>query len=239
LAATIASLINLFHADVRSDMLHSNDPMCQWVDYLLADANSKGPGGLLVMSWFSWANLLSISRLGAAIPCAYAVIEGVWVIAAVLFIYAVLSDFIDGYVARNLGEVSALGGLLDHTSDACFVTLTLAAFAYLGLVPAPLPLLIAAAFLQYVLDSRALVGSTLRASVLGRGNGICYFILAGLAILAQLTQIPWPSWWLMVLGWLLVATTVTSMLDRAWALLNSRQRNGLDSTTENTESTEG
>ena len=53
-------------------------------------------------------------------------------------------------------------------------------------IPAPLPLLVAAAFLQYVLDSRALAGSTLQASMLGRGNGICYFILTGLAILWEL-----------------------------------------------------
>jgi cardiolipin synthase len=177
------------------------------------------------MSWFSWANLVSISRLGAAIPCAYAVVEGVWVIAAALFIYSVCSDFIDGYIARKLGEVSALGGLLDHTSDACFVTLSLAAFAYRGLIPAPLPLLIAAAFVQYVLDSRALAGRTLRASVLGRSNGICYFVLTGLTLLSQLTEIPWPATWLLAAGWLLVVTTVISMLDRAWALFTSRLSN--------------
>lgn len=179
------------------------------------------------MTWFSWANLLSLSRLGAAIPCAYAVIEGIWSIASIAFIYAVLSDFIDGYIARKLGQVSALGGLLDHTSDAFFVTLTLAAFAYRGLIPAPLPLLVAAAFLQYVLDSRALAGSTLQASMLGRGNGICYFILTGLAILWELTQIlGLPATWLTTAGWLLVVTTIASMLDRARALLNS-QRSGV------------
>lgn len=174
------------------------------------------------MTWFSWANLLSLSRLAAAVPCAYAVVEGIWSIASVAFIYAVWSDFIDGYLARKLDQVSALGGLLDHTSDAFFVTLTLAAFAYRGLIPAPLPLLVAAAFLQYVLDSRALAGRSLRASRLGRGNGICYFILTGLAILWGLTQaLKLPTGWLTTAGWLLVVTTITSMLDRAWALLNS------------------
>jgi len=176
------------------------------------------------MAWFNWANLLSLSRLAAAFPCAYAIIEGVWTVAAVLFIYAVISDFTDGYIARKFNEVSAIGGLLDHTSDALFVTVTLIAFAYLDLIPILLPLLIAIAFLQYVLDSHALAGSSLRASMLGRVNGICYFILCGLSILWELAQIDWPPpVWLMIAAWLLVATTMVSMLDRAWALLNSRK----------------
>ncbi len=176
------------------------------------------------MTFFTWANLLSISRLAVALPCAYAVMEDAWTVAAVLFIYAVLSDFSDGYVARRLGEVSALGGLLDHGSDALFVTLALAAFAYRGLIPPPLPVLVAIAFLQYVLDSRALAGSTLRSSILGRTNGICYYVLAGLSMLSELAPIP-PQAWLMAAGWLLLATTTVSMLDRAWALLKSRPAN--------------
>jgi len=61
--------------------------------------------------------------------------------------------------------------------------------------------------------------------VLGRSNGICYFVLTGLTLLSQLTEIPWPATWLLAAGWLLVVTTVISMLDRAWALFTSRLSN--------------
>ena len=45
------------------------------------------------------------------------------------------------------------------------------------MAPLVLPGLVAAAFVQYTLDSRALAGQRLRASALGRWNGIAYFVL--------------------------------------------------------------
>lgn len=55
------------------------------------------------------------------------------------------------------------------------MTAGLAALVARGEVPWPLPGLVALAFVQYVIDSRADRGARLRASVLGRWNGIAYF----------------------------------------------------------------
>ena len=73
-------------------------------------------------------------------------------------------------------------------------------------------------------DSRALAGQSLRASWLGRRNGVLYFVLAGTAITRDALNLTWPAdEWLRIFGWLLVATTTLSMLDRAVVLVRLRR----------------
>lgn len=170
----------------------------------------------------TWANGLSAVRLVAGAPCAYAVATNEWVLAMALFIVAVVTDVADGIVARRRGEVSSFGGLLDHTSDAVFVAVTLAAFASRGDVPSLLPVLVAIAFTQYLLDSRALAGQALRASRLGRWNGIGYFVIAGVAICSAALDLAMHAW-VMGAAWVLVASTIVSMFERWWALARLRR----------------
>ncbi|MCZ6463409.1 MAG: CDP-alcohol phosphatidyltransferase family protein [Proteobacteria bacterium] len=173
--------------------------------------------------WLTWANGLTGLRLFAAPVCACAILAGAPHAAGWIFALAVASDFADGRLARRRGEASALGGLLDHATDATFVSLGLGALAYGGLVPALLPFLVAAAFLQYTLDSRALAGQPLRTSFLGRWNGVAYFVLLGIPVVRDFLGLGWPPPALVHgLGWLLVASTAASMCDRALALRRLR-----------------
>ena len=140
--------------------------------------------------------------------------------AFALFWLAVGSDLLDGCVARRYGEASPLGGFLDHVTDAAFVSLGLAALALRGEAPAVLPAAVALAFLQYTLDSRVLQGATLRASALGRWNGIAYFVPIGTVVVRDALGLGWPSSGVVLwLGWLLVLSTLVSMADRALGLL--------------------
>ena len=161
------------------------------------------------------ANTITAVRLVAAPLTAGAIVGGWRATAALLFVVAVVTDLADGVVARRRGEVSAFGGLFDHTTDATYVTVVLAALAWLGEVPWLLPPLVALAFLQYMLDSRALTGARLRASQLGRWNGIAYYVLAGAPIVRDAVDLPWPpASWVRGAAWLLVVTTALSMFDR-------------------------
>ncbi len=172
----------------------------------------------------SWSNGLTLLRLLAAPLLWLSLMRDAWLPAAGLFWVAVASDWLDGRVARARGEVSALGGLLDHASDAIFVVTGLAALAFRGLVPVPLPWLVGAAFLQYVGDSRALAGHKLRASSLGRWNGILYFVPLGIVATREGLGLAWPGNALVVgIGWALVASTLVSMADRAWAYWSLRR----------------
>ena len=107
--------------------------------------------------------------------------------------------------------------------DAIFCTAGTAALAYAGALPAILPPLIALAFLQYALDSRIMSVRGLRGSVLGRWNGIAYYAIVAIPIVRDALGLAWPDgFWVTMLGWGLVLTTVASMLDRARLLFRNR-----------------
>lgn len=165
---------------------------------------------------FTPANLLTGLRLASAPLAALAVLRSESGAALALFVLAVATDLLDGPLARARGEASPLGGLLDHATDATFVSLGLLACAGRGLVPLLLPILVALAFLQYTVDSRALRGRELRGSMLGRWNGIAYFVLLGVPVVRDGIGLGWPPDLLIfVLGWALVGTSLLSMALRA------------------------
>jgi phosphatidylglycerophosphate synthase len=130
-----------------------------------------------------------------------------------LYCIVLASDLADGRIARQRQQVSSLGTLLDHGSDAVFVTGLCAAGAWLGLLPLPLPFLIAAAFIQYSLDSR---GNAPRGSRLGRWNGIAYYVIVGALIAVRHVAVfEGLHYVLYGGGWLLVVATLASMIERA------------------------
>ncbi|NWG45631.1 MAG: CDP-alcohol phosphatidyltransferase family protein [Alphaproteobacteria bacterium] len=170
------------------------------------------------MAVLTLPNLVTLVRPVLAVPTALAILTDRPLLAAGLFALAVASDLSDGVLARRLGQVSVFGGVFDHASDCFYVTATLIALAIGGEVPAVLPPLVVAAFLQYTIDSRAHRGRALRASRLGRWNGILYFVLAGVPIVREAAGLAVPAAGLVAIaGWALVLSTLASMLDRATA----------------------
>ncbi len=144
--------------------------------------------------------------------------QQLWLVSGGLFLLAVASDLVDGALARRRDQVTKIGGLIDHAADATFVTVTITCMALQQDRSLLLSFLIILAFAQYVLDSQAHRGQRLIASSLGRYNGIGYFLLAGALLLAEV--IPPPSLWgdaLMLAYWVLIITTVLSILDRGFA----------------------
>jgi cardiolipin synthase len=160
-------------------------------------------------------NALSLSRVGWALALAMSIRHDLWTLALVLYLAAVITDMVDGPVARHLDIDSAWGGLLDHGSDAFFVIVVLTALCLHLEVTLILPILIGLAFLQYVFDSGAHLGEHLIASQLGRYNGIAYFALIGLMLgaegLPSLEPIKGP---MIVVYWLLSLSTLLSIFDR-------------------------
>lgn len=164
-------------------------------------------------AWTTRANGLTLLRFLAVPVFAHAVLEREAGLAAALFALAIATDLADGWVARRYGEASPLGGLADHAADALFVTAGCAAFAWHGELPVWLPLAIALAFTQYVLDSRP--GPRLRGSSLGRWNGIAYFVAVGIPTVRDALGLGWPpAPWVRSFGWLLCVTTGLSIADR-------------------------
>lgn len=170
------------------------------------------------------AHALTAARLVLVVPFALLMASGDArhaALSALLLAVAIATDLFDGPLARRLGTASAAGRVFDHATDCVFVTAGLAAAAARGGVPWLLPLLVAAAFGQYVIDSYWVhTGGALRGSRLGRWNGILYFVPLGGDVLVRLGLQPLAPL-VTAIAWALVATTVLSMAAR---VLASRRR---------------
>ena len=136
------------------------------------------------------------------------------IFALIMWVIALITDFLDGPIARRRGTVTAWSGTFDHTSDFLFVTSGLYAGALRGAFPLVLPCLITAAFAQYVIDSYWIHRhAKLRGSKLGRYNGILYFVPSSMDILIRMgLRFLHPV--LTILVWLLVLSTLASMGQR-------------------------
>jgi len=178
------------------------------------------------------ANLLTAIRLLIAIPTALSIALVLVlppVVPVLLIVVAIVTDFFDGKVARRLGTASPRGQLFDHTTDFLFVTTALFGAAYAGLLTPVLPVLIVIAFSQYVLDSYFFYHEKqLHMSKLGRWNGIFYFV--PILLIASSRTVPFSGiadivgMSVFLVGWLLVLSTVLSILDRAMAPLHIHEK---------------
>jgi CDP-diacylglycerol--glycerol-3-phosphate 3-phosphatidyltransferase len=163
------------------------------------------------------ANALTAVRLLLVVPFALYMAQGdehSAVFALVAWVVALITDFLDGPIARRRGTVTAWSGTFDHTSDFLFVNSGLFAGALRGAFPWILPILITLAFAQYVIDSYWIHRHTkLRGSKLGRYNGILYFVPSSMDILIRL-GLRFLDPLLTILVWLLVLSTLVSMGQR-------------------------
>lgn len=176
------------------------------------------------------AHLLTAVRLALALPLAAAFARPDLLhpaAAAALLAAAIATDWLDGRVARRRGTASPAGQLFDHATDCLFVTACLGGAALGGRIPLALPLLVAAAFLQYVVDSRWLHrAKQLRMSAIGRWNGMGYFVPLVILAAAPLEVFPGQAPALTRLAravaHVLVVSTVVSIADRALAARRAR-----------------
>jgi len=81
------------------------------------------------------ANVISVVRLMAIPVFLYLVILDRLVVAFVLLVVAVLTDFVDGMVARKMNQITRLGQFLDPFADRLFIAATAVALALQDVVP--------------------------------------------------------------------------------------------------------
>ena len=176
------------------------------------------------------AHLLTCIRLALAVPLAVAFARPDLLgdgLVAMLLAAAIATDLLDGAVARRRGTASAGGQLFDHATDCVFVAACLGGAALSGRVTVVLPVLVVLAFVQYVVDSRWLHrDKRLRMSAIGRWNGVGYFVPLVILAAAPLEVVPDQEAVLTPLAgitaWVLVGTTMVSIIDRATAARRGR-----------------
>ena len=176
------------------------------------------------------ANALTAVRLALALPVAVGLARPERLspgVVALLIGLAIVTDLLDGPVARRQGTASASGMLFDHSTDCLFVTSGLTGVAIAGSITPILPVLIPFAFAQYVVDSYVWHRQRqLRAGFLGRWNGILYFVPI---VLVAATRLPFPAAFASLLrlaagalSYLLAVSTLMSILDRATTPFRAR-----------------
>ena len=87
-------------------------------------------------------NALTTARLVATPLLGWWVVQGQYTAAFAGFCAASLSDWLDGYLAKNYDMQSALGVVLDPVADKVLVTTLMVSLAQANLVPLPLTVLV-------------------------------------------------------------------------------------------------
>ncbi|MEW6212406.1 MAG: CDP-alcohol phosphatidyltransferase family protein [Acidobacteriota bacterium] len=74
--------------------------------------------------WRVWtaANIITMCRIILILPFLYLINEGRFAAALTIFFIASITDFIDGYLAKNYGQQSRLGQMLDPAADKLLTT---------------------------------------------------------------------------------------------------------------------
>jgi CDP-diacylglycerol--glycerol-3-phosphate 3-phosphatidyltransferase len=111
-------------------------------------------------------NILTLSRLVlAAVLMALLSIDLPYFKSAALLIFAVagISDYLDGYLARNVYGVTSFGQLMDPLTDKVIVCAMFVSFVELGLVPA---------WIVVIIISREFLVTGLRLLAVSKGHVI-------------------------------------------------------------------
>lgn len=104
-------------------------------------------------------NFITLSRLVLTVPVFLTVEAGWWRWALFFFVLGSLSDYLDGFFARKLNQVTNTGKVIDQIVDKIFVNSTL-----ISLIP------IIPAWLVALIVSRDIVVSAVRILAASRGT---------------------------------------------------------------------
>ncbi len=117
-------------------------------------------------------------------------------IAALLFLIAAITDFLDGYFARRWGITTIVGAFLDTTADKLLVTGTLLALIAVGRASIWVTFIIMAReFIVMALRGiTAIEGTTVAPSVAGKAKAVVQFVAVFLAMM-RLDE-PWGALYL-------------------------------------------
>lgn len=130
-------------------------------------------------------------------------------IALAIFVIASLTDFLDGYIARNRGLVTDFGKFMDPLADKVLVTTAMLWFVQTGVMPAW-------AVAVVIFREFAISGIRLIAAERGRVIAAAWsgkIKTAATMVFLMLMFLPLPGWVDTLGVWVIVVTTVYSGLE--------------------------
>jgi len=153
--------------------------------------------------------------------------EAMNIAATALFVAAAVTDWIDGWLARRLGQTSAFGAFLDPVADKLLVCAALVMLVELNRVHA---------LIAVIIVGREITISALREwmAQMGAHSSVAVHSIGKLKTIAQLVAIPmllfnerlfglidcrWLGRWLIVAAAILTVWSMLYYLRRAWPFL--------------------
>jgi cardiolipin synthase len=168
-------------------------------------------------------NIISSIRILMALPIAWALAHHHYALTLWLFAVAAASDAVDGFLAKQFGWQSELGGILDPVADKLMLATVFVMLALLGDVPQWLMATVIARDCIIVLGAisyRVVLGPVpARPSIISKLNTLCQIVYLLDVIGARLFS--WPAVWGLALGALVFVTVCVSGMD--YVLVYGRQ----------------
>ena len=160
-------------------------------------------------------NAICVLRILLVVPLVVVLFAGDFRLALALIVIAGVSDGVDGFLAKTFGWQSRLGSLLDPAADKLLLVSTIVSLTMLDLVPVGVTaivilrdIVIVCGALAYLRLAGTLTGEPTRISKL---NTLAQLLF----VIATIMQAAWQrpaADWLIVLGALVVFTSITSGL---------------------------
>lgn len=152
-------------------------------------------------------NKLTLLRVAMIPVCLALIAANAWTAAAVVFLLACVTDFLDGHIARKQGIVTVFGKFADPVADKLLVLTVMILLNARGALPA---------WAVCVVAARELMVDGLRLVASGKGIVVAAGMLGKLKTNAQFACVlaalllPFPHWLTLALCALMAALTVVS-----------------------------
>lgn len=86
----------------------------------------------------TWSNTISFSRIFVAFPIIYLHYQNAYQVGMTIYffvVYGVISDYLDGYVARKTNTISELGKMIDPVADKLCALILFIYTVWIGWIP--------------------------------------------------------------------------------------------------------
>jgi cardiolipin synthase len=164
-------------------------------------------------------NVLSVLRMGLAVPCALLLLQEWYNAALLIFLAAGLSDALDGYLAKRFSWRSRLGSILDPLADKILLVTNYVVLGWLEWLPVWLvaavigrDLIVVSGALAY----HARVGRYEMAPTMVSKLNTTLQIVLVVVVVASLGLLSVPAWLITALIYGVLATTIWSGVDYVW-----------------------
>jgi cardiolipin synthase len=158
-------------------------------------------------------NLLTFLRLCIVPFLVLAVLDGRFQVAFGLFVFAGVTDALDGLLARWLHQRTLLGQYLDPVVDKLLLSTLFLVLHHEALISRRVTVLVFARDLGIMVVAAILFATTsirnFKPSLLGKGNTVAQILALAAVMLAQFYPAPWV---LHLRAWALTTTVVLTLL---------------------------